>query len=342
MGSQKTMKTKTLITISILAIVLVSCVSNDHFVVYSASSDEKSVNLYLVNVDSGENEQITNLEYANYPSWSPDGKKIVFSTHDGLYWIDKNATDSTKIVDTANFDIHPIWSPDGSKIAFISQHIDNQALYDLMVVNVDGTGLTTLATDLGEIDYFSSFSWSPDAKQLTFSKPVDEYRQIFTINSEGTELTQVTNLSAAANAPPVQPAWSPDGKKIAFVTYDLFIVNPDGTELNKLAEKTDGISTFGFPLWSPDGKYIACHNGDNIVIVNPISGQRMTISGEHPLGGYSWSPKGDQLAYFIFNGSMTVSYGNLGIERVDINSMQKTPLTKDAGFYPWQSLAWQP
>ncbi len=296
LGSQKAMNTKALITISILAVVLVSCVPSDHFVVYSASSDEKSVNLYLVNVDSAENKQITNLEYANYPSWSPDGKKIVFSTYDGLYSIDKSATDSTKIIETANFDIHPIWSPDGSIIAFISQHIDNQALYDLMVVHVDGTGLTTLASDLGEIDYFSSFSWSPDGRQLTFSNPVDEYRQIFTINSDGTGLTQVTNLSSAANAPPIQPAWSPDGKKIAFVTYDLFIVNPDGTELKKLAEKTEGISTFGFPLWSPDGKYIACDNGDNIVIVNPISGQRMTISGENPLGTYSWSPNGDQLA----------------------------------------------
>jgi Tol biopolymer transport system component len=337
------MKTKALITVSTLAIALVSCVPSDHFVVYSASSDEKSVNLYLVNADSGENQQITNVEYANYPAWSHDGKKIVFSASDGLYFMKSGKENGlTKIIDTSSFEIHPSWSPDGSKIAFISRSVENTALYDLMVVNVDGTGLITLARDLGEIDYFSSFSWSPDGKQLTFSKPISEYRQIFTINSNGTALTQVTNLSAASNALPIEPAWSPDGKKIAFVTYDLFIVNPDGTELKKLAEKTEGLSTFGYPLWSPDGKYIACHNGDNIVIVNPISGQRTTLSGENPLGAYSWSPNGDQLAYFIFNGSMDVSYGNLGIEKVDINSMQKTPLTKDAGFYPWQSLAWQP
>ena len=73
-----------------------------------------------------------------------------------------------------------------------------------------------------------------------------------------------------------------------------------------------------------------------------MNGQTTTITGEYPLGSYSWSPQGDQLAYFIFNGSGNVSYGNLGIEKVDITSMQKASLTKDLGFYPWQSLSWQP
>jgi Tol biopolymer transport system component len=336
------MKTKTRITFLLISILLVSCVPSNHFVVYSASSDAKSVNLYLVNTDSGENQQITNMEYANYPSWSPDGKKIVFSTHDGMYSIDKASPSLTKIIKTENFDIHPLWSPDGSKIAFISQHVDTPSLYDLMVVNVDGKELITLASNLGEIDYFSSFSWSPDGKGITFSKPVNESREIVTINADGTGLTQVTNLSAPSNRPPIQPAWSPDGKKIAFVTWDLFIVNADGTELKILMEKSEGISVFGAPQWSPDGKYIACQNGDNIIVINPMNGETTTISGEYPLGGFSWSPQGDQLAYFIFNGSMNVSYGNLGMEKIDINSMQRVPLTTDLGFYPWQSLSWQP
>jgi len=333
------MRTKVFVTVSLLAILLVSCVPNNHFIVYSASSDETSVNLYLVNIDSGENQQITDLKYANYPSWSPDGKKIVFSSRDGLYFMSSgNKADLTKIIDTPNFEMQPIWSPDGSKVAFISQNVDDQSLYDLMVVNIDGTRLVTLAKNLGEIDYFSSFSWSPNGEKLTFSNPVNEGREIFTINADGTGLTQVTNLSAPPYSPPTQPSWSPDGKKIAFVTFDLFVVNSDGSDLHKLVDKeTNSFSALSMPKWSPNAKYIACHSGDNIILVDTANRKLTSITGKNSIADYSWSPDGNELAYFLHNGK-----GTLNIEKINVDSRQKVEMTKDLGFYPWQSLSWQP
>lgn len=324
------------------AVILIACSgSTEHggqYLVYSASSDETSVNIYLVNVDSLEKKQITIMEYANYPSWSSDGRKIVFSSTDGLYFTGVDNTGLTKIIDTINFEIHPIWSPDDSKISFISQNTEEPSLYDLMVVNIDGSGLITIASNLGEIDYFSSFSWSPDGKKIAFSHPSGESREIVTINANGSELTQITNLSTPSYSPPIQPSWSPDGNKIAFVTWDLFIINADGTGLNKLVDKeAQGFSALGAPQWSPDGKYIACQNGDNIILVSPANGQITTIAGEYSIVGYSWSSQGDELAYFVFYGN-----GVLGIETINLDSMQKTQIVGDLGFYPWQSLVWQP
>lgn len=333
--------TTLLISPPITPIVLPTPTDNEfdkHFVVYSASTDETSVNLYLVNTNSQDNKQITNVKYANYPSWSPDGKKIIFSSGGGLYIIGENGTGTTNIVDTPDFEIHPTWSPDMSKIAFISQNTKDTSLYNLMVVNIDGTNLITLSSNLGEIDYFSSFSWSPDGRKITFSQPLKKSREIVTVNTDGTRLTQVTNLLAPPYSPPIQPSWSPDGKKIAFVTWDLFIVNPDGTELKKLVDqKAEGFSVLGSPHWSPNGKYIACESGDNIILVNLVTKKIITISGEYPIGGYSWSPIGDKLAYFVYPGN-----GTLNIETINLNSMQKAQITKDLGFYPWQSLSWQP
>jgi len=309
-----------------------------NYIVYSASSDDTKVNLYLVDIKSGDKKQLTNMKYANYPSWSSDGKKIVFSSSDGLYFIDENPINLTKIIDTPNFEIDPIWSPDGSRIAFISQHLDDQSLYDLMIVNVDGTGLITIARNLGEPDNSSSFSWSPDGKKIALSHPFEESREIVVVNADGSGLTQVTNLSSPSYSPPIQPSWSPDGKKIAFVTWDLYIVNADGTGLAKLTEKDKkGFSALTAPRWSPNGRYIACRNGDNIILVNLVNGQVTTINGKYPIADYSWSSRGDNLAYFIHNGN-----GTLNIETINVNSMQKTQVAKDLGFYPWQSLEWQP
>ncbi len=334
---------KAFIAVLLIAILLNACAPkpSDHFIVYSESPDYTSVDLYLVNANSGEKQQITNMKYANYPSWSPDGKKIVFSSYDGLsdglYTIDKFGRDLTKIIKTPNPNSHPLWSPDGSKIAFISENVTNPSskdlafVRDLMVVNVDGTGVITLANNLGKSDYFSTFSWSPDGKQLAFSKPVGESREIFTINADGTGLKQVTKLSAPSDFPPIQPAWSPDGKKIAFVTWNLIIINSDGTNLVEWEIK-DHLT---YPKWSPNGKFISCRRDENIILLDPTNGQITTIVEESLINDYSWSPQGDELAYFVDNGT-------LNIEKININSMQKIRITKDLGFYPWQSLSWQP
>ena len=90
------------------------------------------------------------------------------------------------------------------------------------------------------------------------------------MNSDGTELTRLTDLPGVE----IEPNWSPDGKRIAFSTEwvdraDVYVMNSDGSELRRLTDPAVGESS---PAWSPDGDMLAFYRetdeGAKIVIAN--------------------------------------------------------------------------
>lgn len=85
------------------------------------------------------------------------------------------------------------------------------------------------------------------------------------------------------------PAWSPDGKQIAYVRHDreLWLVNADGTDPHRIADR--GLN----PDWSPDGTRLAYGGPGNTVVVANADGSdpRVVTSGGDP----AWAPDGRQL-----------------------------------------------
>jgi Tol biopolymer transport system component len=196
------------------------------------------------------------------PSWSPDRKRIVYSsTCDGfgeIYIINIDGTNKTRLTFTTDTNEFPAWSPDGTKIAF-----DNQI--DILVMNVDGTGIINL-TPIEDGAIAIAPAWSSDGTKIVFSQRDlcgylgCDLNDIYIMNADGTGVKQLTQN---INAQDYDPHLSPDGSKIVFFSgrdttnYDIFVMNADGSQITNLTNVLTGGFQDISPTWSPDGKQIA-------------------------------------------------------------------------------------
>ena len=151
----------------------------------------------------------------------------------------------------------------------------------------------------------SSPSLSPDGKDVVYTRMVDGQHEIL-IQRVGARVS--TQLSGGLGFDDRQPAFSPDGERIAFRSErdggGVFVMDTSGESVRR-------ISDFGFyPTWSPDGKELALAAGDfynpnnrggaarGLSAFDVASGERREISSSGDVMQPSWSPHGGRIAYW--------------------------------------------
>jgi Tol biopolymer transport system component len=229
---------------------------------------QNSINhIYLMEVDaSGAGSNPTRLtnddEAENYPSWSPDGKRLLYQRDfngAAIYVINADGTGEQRLSPTPGFDAVPSWSPDGTKIIYARVLAAPQPgmppLTDIRVMNADGTGdHAILANTLFSVEP----RWSVNNQVVFMSLMNGSAFEIYVMNLDGIDLRQLTN--AGNNGDPV---WSPDGTRITFGSdreggnkLNIFVMNADGSQQEQLTH-FDVPYEAGDTNWSSDGKKIA-------------------------------------------------------------------------------------
>ena len=265
------------------------------------------------------------------PRVSPDGSRILItSDRSGTSQLYSIGTDGSgvKQLTTDSAGAHSAsWSPDGARIVFVTGT-------QIVVMSADGSGRRVVSDAKGN----QTPSWSGDGGGILFAGGDFPNISIQAMNADGSSRRIVAPNVGGFDYDPV---WSPDGKRIAFVSASrgqgprVYLMAADGSDRRRLTTLSLGEER---PAWSPDGAQIAFQaageqNGvsdANIYVTTVSTGETRRITthrrpflDETP----SWFPDGQRLAI------QSDRDGTWSTYVIGLDGIVKARLTRPANYY---------
>ena len=223
--------------------------------------------IYSMNLEDGMVTAVTSGGAENRSSmgWSPDGRKILVNISspfdEEVKWadtfiMDPDGENMINLTQSPEREGSACWSPDGNQIAF-SRRLNEEEL-SIFVMDADGQNQRRLTFEPGT-NIVSH--WSPDGGRIAFLSFRDGGRRIYTMDTNGQNVRQITHGQRAFES---APAWSPDGKWLAFGSGDkrgwgMYLVDPQGGNETRIFHSNVSqldYSVLGRPAWSPDSRHL--------------------------------------------------------------------------------------
>jgi Tol biopolymer transport system component len=242
---------------------------------------EGGLGIFVANPDGTGGRQLTDNadREDSFPAWSADGRRIAFvgarrrppevvsPPAEEIYVMNADGGNERRLTRNTVIDFAPRWLPDG-RIVFVScpASEDEPPKCTLVAIRADGTG----GEQLARLGFAVALDVSPDGRRVVYAQLAGQshyqHFELHVMNLDGSDRRRLTDDDTGDDA----PAWSPDGRRIAFVsnraesapclfhdctgsTNELYVMDADGSDVTRLTETPHDE---GGPAWSPDGTRI--------------------------------------------------------------------------------------
>jgi Tol biopolymer transport system component len=189
--------------------------------------------------------------------WTADGKEILYTVENRLYRVAVSGSDApTRIAFAGDNCLWPALSRQKDRLAYSRVTFDTD-IYRIALSGAEGSSADQTTEPekwISSTQYDHWPRYSADGTRVAFVSQRTGSQEIWVCASDGSGLRQLTSFSGPR---PWRPAWSPDGRQIAFVLYqdqaNIFVVD---SERGVPKQLTTGPDNEAEPVWSRDGQWI--------------------------------------------------------------------------------------